>query len=57
MTKVYLVGDKDAPKTNQWLMMTNCPTEAAKYAYDIHNSTSKTIEVSENRPHKGGKRR
>ncbi len=43
--EVYLVGDKDSPKTNQWLAMTDSLEEADKLAADIKGATRKTIEV------------
>ena len=52
--EVYLVGDKDSPKTNQWLAMTASLYEADKFALGIKGATRKTIEV---KPQYKGKRR
>jgi hypothetical protein len=46
-TKVYLVGDANSPKTNQWLSMTDCPTLAETRALEIGpEATRKTITVA-----------
>jgi hypothetical protein len=46
MTKIYLVGDDNAPKTNSWLAMTNSAEEAARLLEELEGaSRMKTIEV------------
>jgi hypothetical protein len=53
-TKVYLVGDMDSPKTNQWSAMTNNWAEAEKLLAEMGlNATHKVIEVG---PPRGRKR-
>ncbi len=45
-TTVYLVGDKDSPKTNQWLSMSNDIGLADTRALEVGpEATRKTIEV------------
>ena len=45
-TIIYLVGDKDSPKTNQWLSMTNDEVLADNRALEVGlEATRKTIEV------------
>lgn len=49
-TKVYLVGDDNSPKTNQWLAMTNCPDEAARIMGEIEEACRiKPITVNKKR--------
>ena len=51
--KIYLVGDKDAPKTNSWEAMTNNWAEAERLLKDMGvGSTHKVVNVTP----KGGKR-
>jgi hypothetical protein len=46
-TKVYLVGDANSPKTNQWLSMTNCPTLAVERALEVGpEATRKVVTVA-----------
>jgi len=53
-TMVYLVGDKDSPKTNQWLSMSNDLELADKRALEVGPEvTRKTIEVKP--PYRGKK--
>ena len=48
MTKVYLVGTEESPKTNQWLAMTNSEAEAKNLLETLEGATTfKTIEVNE----------
>jgi len=52
--KVYLVGDTNSPKTNQWLSMTDCPDLAeARKAELGPTATTKVIEVSPARHRRG----
>ncbi len=46
--KVYLVGDKDAPKKNSWMAITNSLEEAEKFLTETPKAVNmKTIEVKE----------
>jgi hypothetical protein len=46
-TKVYLIGDANSPKTNQWLSMTDCPNLAVARALEVGpEATRKTITVA-----------
>jgi hypothetical protein len=45
---IYLVGDKDAPKTNQWLAMTNSETEAKRLLEELPGAV--TMKEKEVRP-------
>ena len=54
--KVYLVGDENSPKTNQWLSMTNSLEEAERLmAEQGHTATMREVAVPPSRS-KGGKR-
>ena len=45
-TKVYLIGDKNSPKTNQWLQMTNDRAAAeAELALAGPDATFKEVTV------------
>ena len=49
-TKVYLVGDKDAPKTNSWKAMTNNWSEAERLKAEMGpTATHKVVEVKPQR--------
>lgn len=55
-TKIYLVGNKDAPKLNQWEAMTNSWSEAERLKGEIGpTATHKVVTVGPSR-HKGGQR-
>ena len=46
MSKVYLVGDKNAPKTNSWASMTNSWEAAEKLLKDMGpTATHKVLDV------------
>ena len=47
--KIYLVGDENANKTNQWLIMTNDLAKAAEFAEGLPVSQIKTILVGESK--------
>jgi hypothetical protein len=51
--KVYLVGNAEAPKTNQWDAMTNNADEAQRLKAPIEGGVIREITVS---PPRGGKR-
>ena len=54
-TKVYLVGDKEAPKKNQWEYMTNNWAEAERLKQEMGpTATHKVVVVPPSRQ-KGGK--
>lgn len=49
-TKVYLVGDKDAPAKNQWQAMTNNWAEAERLKRELGpDATHKVVMVEESR--------
>ncbi len=55
-TKVYVVGDKNSPKTNQWSHMTNNWEEAERLKREMGpEATHRVVEVKP--PHKGRKAR
>lgn len=44
---IYLIGDKNSPKTNQWLQMTaDLPSFEAALVKAGEGATSKSIQVS-----------
>lgn len=55
ITHVYLVGNSESPKTNQWLAMCSSPESAAEFAKGVEGATHKTVEVKPRR-RRGGKR-
>lgn len=47
MRTIYLIGDKNSPKTNQWLQMTaDRPSFDAALVAAGEGATFKTVEVS-----------
>lgn len=56
-TFVYLVGDAESPKTNQWLAMCASAEAAAEFAKGVEGPvTHKTVEVKPRRPQRGKRR-
>lgn len=54
-TELYLVGDENSEKKNQWLCVTNCYAEACRVLDDEPTACKvKTIKVKPRR--KGGRR-
>ena len=50
-TFVYLVGDAESPKTNQWHAMCASPEAAEEFAATMEGPvTHKTVEVKPRRP-------
>jgi hypothetical protein len=51
--RVYLIGDANSPKTNQWLQMTNCKSTAeAALAEAGEGATFKEVTVRPKRAKK-----
>jgi hypothetical protein len=49
-TKIYLVGDQEAPKTNRWEAMTNNWDEASRLKTDLGpTATHKVVMVEPKR--------
>jgi hypothetical protein len=46
ITKVYLVGDETAPRTNSWLQVTNCLKTAEQSLAAIRGGTLKCVLAS-----------
>ena len=52
--KIYLVGDKDAPKTNSWEAMTNNWNEASRLKTELGpTATHKVVTVEPPRKRRG----
>ena len=54
-TKVYLVGDKDSPKANSWLAMTNNWGEAERLMKEIGPEATHKVVIP--KPPRKGKRK
>ena len=54
MTKVYVVGGPESPKTNQWSHMTNSWEEAERLKREIGpDATHRVVEVHKGRKPRG----
>ena len=55
MTKVWLVGNDESPKNNQWLAMTPCEQTAREFMAEKGYTTIKSVVPRPRKNYKGRK--